>query len=103
MICGCTVAVSVWYIPAIHSLTVETKGSGYMSTSTQIARDETALTLTSEYRPSNNRMVCLDSNAQLKFSTSIRVNKNGTLIINVTASEPMRSYGWPETKVLIPL
>lgn len=103
MIHGCTVSVSVWYIPVIHALAVETKGSGYMSTSGPTAQDGTALTLESKYRPSRNRMVCLDSDAQLKFATSIRVNTNGTLTINVTASEPMRSYGWPETKVFIPL
>lgn len=103
MIYGCTVSVSVWYIPAIRLLAVETKGSGYMSTGTQAGHDERALTLESEYRPSGTRCVCLDSNAQLKFSTAIRVGKDGAVTLNVTAAEPMHSYGWPETKVLIPL
>ena len=100
---GCTISVSVWYIPAIRSLIVQTKGSGYMTAGTQGECVAKAFTLTSECWPSGSRIACLDSNAQLKFSTSVRVGKDGAVSLAVTAAEPMRGFGWPETEVLIPL
>ena len=91
------------YIPAIHSLAVETKGSGYMTTGTQAGYDAKVLTLPSGYRPSAERIACLYSNMQIKLSVSLRVQADGAVIANVTSAGPMNGYGWPCTKVLIPL
>lgn len=100
---GCNVTVRVYYIPAIQSLVFDTHGNGTMVTSTQTGYSAKILTLSSEYRPSNERVVCLYTNAQIEFSVMLRVQTNGDVMGDVTSSRPMTSYGWPSAKGFIPL
>lgn len=100
---GCDVTLDVSYIPAMHSLVFETKGSGYMATSTQTGYLAKVLTLPSNYRPANDRCVCICADMQLKFGISLRVQANGDVMLGVTSSEPMRSFGWSPSMGFIPL
>ena len=100
---GCNVTLRVYYIPAIQSLVFDTKGNGGMSTGTQTGYSAKILTLPSNYWPSNERLVCLYTNAQIEFSVMLRVQTNGDVMGDVTSSRPMNSYGWPSVKGFIPL
>ena len=100
---GCNVTLDVSYIPAIHSLVFETKGSGCMTTGTQTGYSAKALTLPSNYRPANDRCVCICADMQLKFGISLRVQANGDVMLGVTSSEPMRGFGWTSAMGFIPL
>lgn len=100
---GCNVTVHVYYIPAIQSLVFDTKGNGSMVTGTQTGHSTKILTLPSDYRPSNERLVCLYANAQIEFSVMLRVQTNGDVMGDVASSKPMNSYGWPSAKGFIPL
>lgn len=95
--------LDVSYIPAIHSLVFETKGIGYMATGSQTGNSFKALTLASDYRPANERSVCICADMQLKFGVSLRVQTNGDVMLGVTSSEPLRNYGWPSAMGFIPL
>jgi len=100
---GCDVTLDVSYIPAIHSLVFETKGSGYMATGTQTGHLAKVLTLPSNYLPANELNMCICANMQLKFGVSLIVRTNGDVAFGVTSSEPMRSFGWPSAMGFIPL
>lgn len=100
---GCDVTLDISYIPAIQSLVFETKGSGYMSTGTETGNSFKALTLPSNYRPSNERNACIHANLQLKFGVSLRVHTNGDVMFDISSSEPMRGFGWPSAMGFIPL
>lgn len=100
---GCDATLDVFYIPAIHSLVFETKGSGYMTTGTQTGHSAKMLTLPSNYRPSNERNACIYANLQLKFGVALRVQTNGDVMFDVTSSLPMNGYGWPSAMGFIPL
>lgn len=100
---GCDATPDVSYIPAIHSLVFETKGSGYMTTGTQTGYSAKVLTLPPNYRPTNERNVCIGANMQLKFGVSPIAQTNGDVMLAVTSSEPMRSFGWPSAMGFIPL
>ncbi|HJI38956.1 MAG TPA: hypothetical protein OIL91_07330 [Collinsella aerofaciens] len=100
---GCNATLDVSYIPAIHSLVFETKGSGYMITGTQTGYSAKVLTLPSNYLPANERGVCLYANLQLKFGVALRVQTNGDVMFDVSSSEPMRGFGWPSAMGFIPL
>ena len=100
---GCDATLDVSYIPAIHSLVFETKGSGYMTTGTQTGYSAKVLTLPPNYRPTNERNVCICANMQLKFGVSLIAQTNGDVMLAVTSSEPMRSFGWPSAMGFIPL
>lgn len=100
---GCNATLDVSYIPAIHSLVFETKGSGYMTTGTQTGYSAKVLTLPSNYLPTNERIVCICANMQLKFGVALRVQTNGDAMFDVSSSEPMRSFGWPSAMGFIPL
>ena len=79
------------------------KGSGYMATGSQTGNSFKALTLPSDYRPANERSVCICADMQLKFVVSLRVQTNGDVMLGVTSSEPMRGFGWPSATGFIPL
>lgn len=100
---GCDVTLDVSYIPAIQSLVFDTKGSGVMTTGTQTGNSFKALTLPSNYRPANERNVCICTNLQLKFGVSLIAKTNGDVMIAVTSSEPMRGFGLPSAMGFIPL
>lgn len=100
---GCNATLDVSYIPAIHSLVFETKGSGHMTTGTQTGYSAKALTLPSNYQPANERCVCPYANLQLKFGVALRVQTNGDVMFDVSSSEPMRGFGWPSAMGFIPL
>nr|DAL46897.1 MAG TPA_asm: hypothetical protein [Caudoviricetes sp.] len=100
---GCDATLDVSYIPAIHSLVFETKGSGYMTTGTQTGYSAKVLTLPSNYLPTNERIVCICANMQLKFGVALRVQTNGDAMFDVSSSEPMRGFGWPSAMGFIPL
>lgn len=100
---GCNVTVRVYYIPAIQSLVFNTKGNGTMTTGTQTGYSAKILTLPSDYRPSDERNVCLYTNAQIELSVMLRVQTNGDVMGDVTSSRPMNAYGWPSAKGFIPL
>lgn len=100
---GCDVTLDVFYIPAIHSLVFETKGSGHMTTGGQTGHAAKVLTLPSNYLPANELNVCICANMQLKFGVSLIVQTNGDVIFGVTSSEPMRGFGWPSAMGFIPL
>lgn len=100
---GCDVTLDVSYIPVIHSLVFETKGSGYMVTGSQTGNSFKALTLPSDYRPANERSVCICANLQLKFGVALRVQTDGNVMFDVTSSEPMRAFAWPSAMGFIPL
>lgn len=100
---GCNATLDVYYIPAMHSLAFETKGSGTMTTGTQTGYSTKALTLPSDYRPSNERNVCICANLQLKFGVSLIAQTNGDVMLAVTSSEPMNDFGWPSATGFIPL
>lgn len=100
---GCNVTLDVSYIPAIQSLVFDTKGSGYMTTGTQTGNSFKALTLPSDYRPSNERAVCILANLQLKFGVALRVQTNGDVMFDISSSDPMRGFGWPSATGFIPL
>lgn len=100
---GCNVTLDISYIPAIQSLVFDTKGSGYMTTGSQTGNSFKALTLPSDYRPANERSVCICADMQLKFGVSLRVQTNGDVMLGVTSSEQMRGYGWPSSTGFIPL
>lgn len=100
---GCDATLDVSYIPVIHSLVFETKGSGYMTTGTQTGYSAKVLTLPSNYLPTNERIVCICANMQLKFGVALRVQTNGDVMFDVSSSEPMRGFGWPSAIGFIPL
>ena len=100
---GCNVTLDISYIPAIQSLVFDTKGSGYMATGTGTGNSFKALTLPSDYRPSNERAVCICANLQLKFGVALRVQTNGDVMFDISSSEPMRGFGWPSATGFIPL
>lgn len=100
---GCNVTLDVSYIPAIHSLVFDTKGSGYMTTGTEAGNSFKALTLPSDYLPVNERAVCLYANLQLKFGLALRFQTNGDAMLDVSASVPMRGFAWPSATGFIPL
>ena len=100
---GCDVTLDVSYIPAIQSLVFDTKGSGYMTTGTETGNSFKALTLPSDYRPANERCVCICANLQLKFGVALRVQTNGDVMFDISSSEPMRGFGWPSAMGFIPL
>lgn len=100
---GCDATLDVSYIPAIHSLVFETKGSGYMTTGTQTGHLAKVLTLPPNYRPTNELNVCICANMQLKFGVSLIAQTNGDVMFAVTSSEPMRGFGWPSAMGFIPL
>lgn len=96
-------ALDVSYIPAIQSLVFETKGSGYMATGTEAGHSAKALTLPPDYRPANERSVCLYANLQLKFGVALRVQTDGDAMLDVSSSVPMNGFGWPSAMGFIPL
>ena len=100
---GCDATLDVSYIHAIHSLIFETKGSGNMTTGAQAGYAAKVLTLPPNYRPTNERNVCICANLQLKFGVSLIAQTNGDVMIAVTSSEPMRGFGWPSAMGFIPL
>lgn len=100
---GCNVTLDISYIPAIQSLVFDTKGSGYMTTGSQTGNSFKALTLPSDYRPANERSVCICADMQLKFGVALRVQTNGDVMLGVTSSEPLRGFGWPSATGFIPL
>lgn len=100
---GCDVTLDISYIQAIQSLVFNTKGSGYMATGTETGNSFKALTLPSDYRPSNERAVCIYANLQLKFGVALRVQTNGDVMFDISSSEPMRGFGWPSATGFIPL
>lgn len=100
---GCDATLDVSYIPAIHSLVFETKGSGNMTTGAQAGHAAKVVTLPPNYRPTNERNVCICANMQLKFGVSLIAQTNGDVMLAVTSSEPMRSFGWPSAMGFIPL
>lgn len=100
---GCDVTLDVFYIPAIHSLVFETKGSGHMTTGGQTGHAAKMLTLPSNYLPANELNVCICANMQLKFGVSLIVQTNGDVMFGVTSSGPMRGFGWPSAMGFIPL
>lgn len=100
---GCDVTLDVFYIPAIHSLVFETKGSGHMTTGGQTGHATKVLTLPSNYLPANELNLCICANMQLKFGVSLIVQTNGDVMFGVTSSEPMRGFGWPSATGFIPL
>ena len=100
---GCDAALDVSYIPAIQSLVFDTKGSGYMTTGTGVGNSFKALTLPSDYRPANQRSVCLYANMQLKFGLALRFQTNGDAMFDVSASAPMNGFAWPSATGFIPL
>ena len=100
---GCNATLDVSYIPAIHSLVFETKGSGYMITGTQTGYSAKVLTLPSNYLPADELQVCLYANLQLKFGVALRLQTNGDVMFDVSSSEPMRGFGWPSAMGFIPL
>lgn len=100
---GCDATLDVYYVPAIHSLVFETKSSGYMATGSQTGNSFKALTLPSDYRPTNERSVCLFANMQLKFGLALRFQTNGDAMLDVSSSVPMRAFAWPSATGFIPL
>lgn len=100
---GCDVTLDVSYIPAIHSLVFETKGSGYITTGTQTGYAAKVLTLPPNYLPANDLNVCICANMQLKFGVSLIVQTNGAVMFGVTSSEPIRHFEWPSAMGFIPL
>jgi|GEM_PF-2881959 len=100
---GCDVTLDVFYIPAIHSLVFETKGSGHMTTGGQTGHAAKVLTLPSNYLPANELSVCICANMQLKFGVSLIVQTNGDVMFGVTSSEPIRGFEWPSAMGFIPL
>lgn len=100
---GCNVTLHIYYVPAIQSLVFDTKGNGTMSTGTQTGYSAKILTLPSDYRPSNERIVCLYANMQLEFGVMLRVQTNGDVMFDVTSSGPMNAYSWPSATGFIPL
>lgn len=100
---GCNATLDVYCIPAIHSLAFETKGSGAMTTRTQTGYSTKVLTLPPNYRPTNERNVCICANLQLKFGVSLIAQTNGDVMLGVTSSEPMNAFGWPSAAGFIPL
>ena len=100
---GCDATLDVSYIPAMRSLVFETKGSGNMTTGAQAGHAARVLTLPPNYRPTNERNVCICANMQLKFGVSLIVQTNGDVMLAVTSSEPMRGFGWPTATGFIPL
>lgn len=100
---GCQVTLDLYYIPAMRSLAFEAKGSGTMTTGTQTGYSAKVLTLPSDYRPANERSVCLYANLQLKFGVALRVQTDGDVMFDVTSSEPMNAFGWPSATGFIPL
>lgn len=100
---GCDVTLDVFYIPAIQSLAFDTKGIGYLTTGTETGNSFKALTLPSDYRPANERCVCICANLQLKFGVALRVQTNGDVMFDISSSEPMRGFGWPSAMGFIPM
>lgn len=100
---GCDATLDVSYIRAMRSLVFETKGSGNMTTGAQAGHAAKVLTLPPNYRPTNERNVCICANMQLKFGVSLIVQTNGDVMLAVTSSEPMRGFGWPSATGFIPL
>lgn len=100
---GCNVTLDISYIPAIQSLVFDTKGSGYMTTGTGVGNSFKALTLPSDYRPANQRSVCLYANMQLKFGLALRFQTNGDAMLDVSASAPMNGFAWTSATGFIPL
>lgn len=74
-----------------------------MTTGAQAGYAANVLTLPPNYRPTNERNVCICANLQLKFGVSLRVQTNGDVMLGVTSSEPLRNYGWPSAMGFIPL
>lgn len=100
---GCNATLDVFYIPAIHSLVFDTKGSGFMTTGTQTGHSAKALTLPSNYRPDHELTVCICANMQLKFGVGLRVQTNGDVLFDITSSVPMNGFGWPAATGFISL
>lgn len=74
-----------------------------MTTGTETGNSFKALTLPSDYRPSNERNAYIHANLQLKFGVSLRVQTNGDVAFDVTSSVPMHGFGWPSAMGFIPL
>lgn len=100
---GCKATLDVFYIPAIHSLVFDTKGSGTMATGAQTSYSAKVLTLPSNYRPDHELTVCIYANLYLKFGVALKVQTNGDMLFDVTSSAPLNNFGWQAATGFIPL